>query len=226
MTSVVTSCVLETDTEDKAGVAGEVTTLVLTSVSEDVTEGVIWDVPVISVMRDSGGRSVAGIRVAVDKRGSVDVVFVGAGVDSAVVCSVWGLLGAVLSVCVFPKLTSAIEVDSVRAGTLTGRECGWVLPVFVKAAAALGVVVQAVLTGVISMLLTGREDGVILVWIVDILGCAWVEVGVTTDEPLFPVNEEGRSVAVTGETSALGEDSGIEASVSMVPGVLDVLWVE
>ena len=36
----------------------------------------------ISVMRDSVGRSVVGVRVAVVNGGSVDVVLVGVGVDS------------------------------------------------------------------------------------------------------------------------------------------------
>lgn len=159
--------------------------------------------------------------MTVVKRGSVDVVLVGVGVDSVVVCSVWRLLRAVLSVCVFPKLTSAIEVASVWVDTLTGRECGWVFPGLVKADAVPGVVVWAVFTSiVIAVLLTKREDGVIPVWVVDIVGCARAEVGVTIDEPLFPVDEEGRFVASTVEVPALGEDEVIEASVSLVPGVL------
>ena len=129
---------LEADTEDRA--AGEVTTLVLTAGSEGVTGDVIWDVASISVRRDTGGRSVAGSRVAVVKRSSADAVLVGVGVDS-VVCRVWGLLRAVLPVCVFPKWTSAVDVERVSTGMLTGRECGWVFPAVVKTAAALGVVV-------------------------------------------------------------------------------------
>lgn len=220
VTSVVTGFMLETDTEDKAVVVGEVTTSVLTSGSEGVTGDVVWDMAVISVRRDSGERSVTGIRVTAVKRGSVGVVLVGVGVDSVIVCSVGGLLRAVLSVCVFPKLTSAIEVESVGTDALTGRECGWVFPVLVKAPAVLGVV-WAVLTGVvIAVLLTKREDGVTPVWVVDILGCAWGEVGVTIDEPLLSVDEEGRSVAPSVEMPALGESEGIEASVSIVLGVL------
>lgn len=225
---------LEIDTEDKAVVVGEVTTLVLTGGSEGVTGDVAWGVAVLSVRRNSGGRSVAGIRVTVVKRGSVDEVLVGVGVDFAVMCSVGGLLSAVLSVCVFPKLTSAIEVASVRTDTLTGRECGWVFPVLVKAAAVLGVVWAVLSRVVIAVLLTKGEDGVILVWVVDMLGCVWGEVGVTIDEPLFPVDKEGRSVAETVEMPALGEDEGIEASVSIVPGVVEcegeaavgALWVD
>lgn len=84
------------------------------------------------------------------------------------------------------------------------------------------------------MLLTRREDRVILVWVADTLGCAWVEVGVTTDEPLFPVDEEGTCVAVMVERPALGEDVGTEVSVSRVTALLgceveaavDVLSVE
>lgn len=224
VTSVVTGCVLETDTEDRA--AGEVTTLVLTTESEGATGDVIWDVAAISVRRDSGGRSDVGSRVAVVKRGSVDAVLVGVGVDS-VMCRVWGLLRAVLPVCVFPKLTSVVDVENVRTGMLTGRECGWVFPVVVKAAAALGVVVWAVLV-------TRREDGVILVWVADIPGCAWVEVGVAAAEPLFPADEEGRWAAMMVERPALGEDAGEEVSVSLVTALLgceveaavDVLSVE
>lgn len=220
VTSVVTGFMLETDTEDKAVVVGEVTTLVLTSGSEGVTGDVVWDMAVIFVRRDSGGRSVTGIRVTAVKRGSVGVVLVGVGVDSVIVCSVGGLLRAVLSVCVFPKLASAIEVESVRTDTLTGRECGWVFPVLVKAAAVLGVV-WAVLTGVvIAVLLTKREDEVTPVWVVDILGCVRGDVGVTIDEPLLPVDEEGISVAATVEMPALGEGEDIEVSVSIVLGVL------
>lgn len=232
--SVVTGCMLEIDTEDRAEVVGEVTTLVLTGRSEGVSGDVIWDVAVISVVRDSVRRSVVGVRRAVVKRGSVDVVLVGVGSHSVVVRSVWELLRAVLSVCVFPKLT-AIDVESVRAGMLMGRECGWVFPVLPKAAAVLGVSVSGVLTGVvIAVLLTRREDGAILVWVVDILECVWGEVGITIGEPLFPVDEEGRSVAVTVERLTLGEDEAIDVSVSRVPGVLgceaevavDVLCVE
>lgn len=231
--SVVTGCMLEIDTEDRAVVVGEVTTLVLTGGSEGVSGDVIWDVAVISVVRDSVRRSVVGVRRAVVKRGSVDWVLVGVGSHS-VVRSVWGLLRAVLSVCVFPKLT-AIDVESVRAGMLTGRECGWLFPVLPKAAAVLGVSVSGVLTGVvIAVLLTRREDGVILVWVVDILECVWGEVCITIGEPLFPVDEEGRSVAVTVERLTLGDDEAIDVSVSRVPGVLgceakvtvDVLCVE
>lgn len=230
--SVVTGCMLEIDTEDRAVVVGEVTTLVLTGGSEGVSGDVIWDVAVISVVRDSVRRSVVGVRWAVVKRGSVDGVLVGVGSHSVVVRSVWGLLRAVLSVCVFPKLT-AIDVESVRAGMLTGRECGWLFPVLPKAAAVLGVSVSGVLTGVvIAVLLTRREDGAILVWVVDILECVWGKVGTTVGEPLFPVDEEGRSVAV--ERLTLGDDEAIDVSVSRVPGVLgceaevavDVLCVE
>lgn len=233
--SVVTGCMLEIDTEDRAVVVGEVTTLVLTGGSDGVSGDVIWDVAVISVVRDSVRRSVVGVRRAVVKRGSVDGVLVGVGSHSVVVRSVWGLLRAVLFVCVFPKLTSAIDVESVRAGMLTGRECGWVFPVLPKAAAVLGVSVSGVLTGVvIAVLLTRREDGAILVWVVDILECVWGEVGTTVGEPLFPVDEEGRSVAVTVERLTLGDDEAIDVSVSRVPGVLgceakvtvDVLCVE
>lgn len=232
--SVVTGCMLEIDTEDRPVVVGEVTTLVLTGGSEGVSGDVIWDVAVISVVRDSVRRSVVGVRRAVVKRGCVDGVLVGVGSHSVVVRSVWGLLKAVLSVCVFPKLT-AIDVESVRAGTLTGRECGWVFPVLPKAAAVLGVSVSGVLTGVvIAVLLTRREDGAILVWVVDILECVWGEVGTTVGEPLFPVDEEGRSVAVTVERLTLGDDEAIDVSVSRVPGVLgceaevavDILCVE
>lgn len=232
--SVVTGCMLEIDTEDRPVVVGEVTTLVLTGGSEGVSGDVIWDVAVISVMRDSVRRSVVGVRRAVVKRGCVDGVLVGVGSHSVVVRSVWGLLKAVLSVCVFPKLT-AIDVESVRAGMLTGRECGWVFPVLPKAAAVLGVSVSGVLTGVvIAVLLTRREDGAILVWVVDILECVWGEVGTTVGEPLFPVDEEGRSVAVTVERLTLGDNEAIDVSVSRVPGVLgceaevavDILCVE
>ena len=68
---------------------GEISTLVLTggetlavpkvSGSTGATADVIWEGAVISVMRDSVGRSVVGVRVAVVKGGSVDVVLVGVG---------------------------------------------------------------------------------------------------------------------------------------------------
>lgn len=68
---------------------GEVSTLVLTggktlvvpkvSGSMGATADIIWEVAVISDMRDSVGRSVVGVRVAVVKGGSVDVVLVGVG---------------------------------------------------------------------------------------------------------------------------------------------------
>lgn len=53
-----------------------------------VTADIIWEVAVISVMRDSVGRSMAGVRVVVVNGGSVDVVLVGIGVDSVVMWSV------------------------------------------------------------------------------------------------------------------------------------------
>lgn len=85
-------------TQDKIVVLGEVNTLVLTggetlavpkvSGSMGATAKVIWEVAVISVRRDSVGRSMAGVRVAVVKGGSVDVVLVGIEVDSVVMWSV------------------------------------------------------------------------------------------------------------------------------------------
>lgn len=56
--------------------------------SEGVTVDVVWEGAVISVLGDSVGRSVVGIRGAVVNGVSVDVVLVGAGADSAVTWSV------------------------------------------------------------------------------------------------------------------------------------------
>lgn len=47
-------------------------------------------------------------------------------------------------------------------------------------------------SSVLFLLLTKRGNGVIVVWVVDILESARVEVvTVTTDEPLLSVDEEG-----------------------------------
>lgn len=131
------------------------------------------------------------------------------------------MLGAKGVPSVFPELTSATEVGSVVvAGTVTARDQVWVFPVFGEVAGTCGVVVWGVLIGVAtSVLLTKREDGVIVVWVVDILGSAGVEVvAAIAEEPLLPVDEEWRSVAATVEVPAPEEDGVVDRSVSMAPG--------
>lgn len=133
------------------------------------------------------------------------------------------MLGAEGVLSVFPELTSATEVGSVVVvGTVTARDRVWVFPVFGEVAGTRGVVVWGVLIGLAtSVLLTKREDGVIVVWVVDILGSAGVEVvaAIAEEEPLLPVDEEWRSVAATVEMPAPEEDGVVDRSVSMAPGV-------
>lgn len=85
VTSPVTGCMLEADTEDKAVVVDEVNTLVVIGESEGVTEDMTWEVAAVSVRTDAVGWLGVGIRVVVVRSGSVEVATVGVGVDLVVV---------------------------------------------------------------------------------------------------------------------------------------------